>query len=78
LSNATRVAFVTYRGLPELNDDDRRAATALADLGSAPMPSAGTTSVSIGPRTGRWFSSLYLAHHTPSARAFALAIQRIA
>jgi hypothetical protein len=28
-----RVAFVTYRGLPELNADDRRGAAALIDLG---------------------------------------------
>jgi glutathione synthase/RimK-type ligase-like ATP-grasp enzyme len=33
LSNETRIAFVTYRGLPDLNADDRRAAAALADLG---------------------------------------------
>jgi glutathione synthase/RimK-type ligase-like ATP-grasp enzyme len=33
LNSGPRVAFVTYRGLPELNDDDRRAATAVADLG---------------------------------------------
>jgi glutathione synthase/RimK-type ligase-like ATP-grasp enzyme len=33
LSNGTRIALVTYRGLPNLNADDRRAATALADLG---------------------------------------------
>lgn len=33
MSRVTRVAFVTYRGLPDLNADDRRAAAALADLG---------------------------------------------
>jgi glutathione synthase/RimK-type ligase-like ATP-grasp enzyme len=33
LSSATRIAFVTYEGLPELNADDRRAAVALHDLG---------------------------------------------
>jgi glutathione synthase/RimK-type ligase-like ATP-grasp enzyme len=33
LSNATRVAFVTFRGLPDLNADDRRAASALTELG---------------------------------------------
>jgi glutathione synthase/RimK-type ligase-like ATP-grasp enzyme len=33
LNSGPRVAFVTYRGLPDLNGDDRRAATAVADLG---------------------------------------------
>src|SRR5881394_3146542 len=33
LSSETRVALVTYRGLPDLNADDRLAAAALADLG---------------------------------------------
>jgi glutathione synthase/RimK-type ligase-like ATP-grasp enzyme len=33
LSSGARVAFVTYRGLPELNADDRRAASALTGLG---------------------------------------------
>jgi glutathione synthase/RimK-type ligase-like ATP-grasp enzyme len=33
LSSHTRIAFVTYEGLPELNADDRRAASALEDLG---------------------------------------------
>ena len=33
LSDATRVAFVTFRGLPDLNADDRRAAAALTELG---------------------------------------------
>jgi hypothetical protein len=33
LNSRTRVAFVTWRGLPDLNADDRRAAAALADLG---------------------------------------------
>jgi glutathione synthase/RimK-type ligase-like ATP-grasp enzyme len=33
LSSRTRVALVTYRGLPDLNADDRRAAAALEDLG---------------------------------------------
>jgi glutathione synthase/RimK-type ligase-like ATP-grasp enzyme len=34
LSSRSRVAFVTYQGLPHLNDDDRRAATALEALGT--------------------------------------------
>jgi glutathione synthase/RimK-type ligase-like ATP-grasp enzyme len=33
LSNATRIALVTYRGLPDLNADDRLAAAALENLG---------------------------------------------
>lgn len=33
MSNVTRVAFVTFRGLPDLNADDRRAASALTELG---------------------------------------------
>jgi hypothetical protein len=33
LSSPTRIAFVTYEGLPELNADDRRAAAALDELG---------------------------------------------
>jgi glutathione synthase/RimK-type ligase-like ATP-grasp enzyme len=33
LNSPVRVAFVTYRGLPDLNADDRLAATALAGLG---------------------------------------------
>ena len=33
MSSAARIAFVTYRGLPELNADDRLAASALDDLG---------------------------------------------
>ena len=33
MSSEARVAFVTYRDLPDLNADDRRAAAALADLG---------------------------------------------
>ena len=33
MSSSTRIAFVTYDGLPELNADDRRAASALEDLG---------------------------------------------
>ena len=33
MSSETRIAFVTYRGLPDLNADDRRAASALGDLG---------------------------------------------
>jgi glutathione synthase/RimK-type ligase-like ATP-grasp enzyme len=33
LSSPARIAFVTYEGLPELNADDRRAASALEDLG---------------------------------------------
>ena len=33
MSSAARVAFVTYRGLPDLNADDRRAAAALSALG---------------------------------------------
>ena len=32
-NSRTRVALVTYRGLPDLNADDRRAAAALEDLG---------------------------------------------
>ena len=34
MNSPTRVAFVTYRGLPDLNADDRRAAAALDDLGA--------------------------------------------
>ena len=33
MSSAARIAFVTYEGLPELNADDQRAASALDDLG---------------------------------------------
>jgi glutathione synthase/RimK-type ligase-like ATP-grasp enzyme len=33
LNNQARVAFVTYRGLPDLNADDRRAAVAVNALG---------------------------------------------
>jgi glutathione synthase/RimK-type ligase-like ATP-grasp enzyme len=33
LSNGARVAFVTYRGLPDLNDDDRHAVAAVTGLG---------------------------------------------
>jgi len=33
LSSRTRIAFVTYEELPDLNPDDRRAAAALHDLG---------------------------------------------
>ena len=33
MNSGARVAFVTYRGLPDLNADDRLAATALTDLG---------------------------------------------
>ena len=33
MSSAARIAFVTWRELPGLNADDRRAAAALADLG---------------------------------------------
>jgi len=33
LNSGARIAFVTYTGLPGLNADDRRAASALEDLG---------------------------------------------
>ena len=36
MSSDARIALVTYRGLPDLNADDRRAAAALAELGLRP------------------------------------------